>query len=775
MMSVLESVFEFLFKYRPAVFERGEFAFTASRPVVAAAVAGLAIALVAALTYLRVRAKGGPADRGVLLAARAAALAVLLFCLLRPVLVLAAAVPQRNFVGVLLDDSRSMQIADRDGLPRSDFVLRTFDGQQSAVMRALADRFALRVFRYSRATERIESASELTFAGGQTDIAQALDRARQELAAVPLAGLVVVTDGADNAARFEGGRRQDAPALTESLLSLRARGVPVFTVGVGREQFAKDIELGRVEAPRDVLKGTSLLVDVTVAQSGYAGSSVRLQVEDAGRIVAAQEVELPPDGQAAPVRVHVTATEAGPRIFRFRIAPQPGEMVLQNNELEALVNVHDRRERILYFEGEPRFELKFTRRAVADDPNLQLVTLLRTAENKFLRLDVNDSIELVGGFPRTREELFAYRAIILGSVEASAFTHDQLRMIADFVSQRGGGLLMLGGPHAFAEGGYAGTPLADVLPVVLESGEPPGDSSTTELRVEVTPSGATHSATQLAPSERESAARWRALPALTAVNRVQRTKPGATTLLVGAPSAVGARHVVLAHQRYGRGKAIAFPVQDSWLWQMHADIAVDDLTHETFWRQLLRWLTSNVPDQVGVSGARDGVSPGEPVILGAEVSDETFVRVNGAEVVAQVTDPAGARHDVPLEWAVDRDGEYRATFTPAEAGVYALRLEARKGDKVLASAPAYIRAAPQQHEYFDAEMRVSLLERIAEETGGRFYTEATVGSLPEDITYSRSGATVQEEKELWDMPALFLLLVALVAGEWGYRRVKGLA
>ena len=128
----------------------------------------------------------------------------------------------------------------------------------------------------------------------------------------------------------------------------------------------------------------------------------------------------------------------------------------------------DESEKVLYFEGEPRWEVKFVRRAVSDDENLQVVVLQRTAESKFLRLDVDDAEELAAGFPKTREELFRYRALILGSVEASFFTHDQLNLIADFVSQRGGGLLLLGGRNSFREGGYEGTPVAEALPVFLD-------------------------------------------------------------------------------------------------------------------------------------------------------------------------------------------------------------------------------------------------------------------------------------------------------------------
>src|SRR6185503_10463882 len=112
-------------------------------------------------------------------------------------------------------------------------------------------------------------------------------------------------------------------------------------------------------------------------------------------------------------------------------------------------------------------ELKFLRRAVEEDKNLQVVSLDRTAENKYYRQSVSNPDELVGGFPKTREELFQYRAIILGSVEAASFSPEQLRMLADFVSKRGGGLLMLGGRRSFAEGGWGGTPVGEVLPVVM--------------------------------------------------------------------------------------------------------------------------------------------------------------------------------------------------------------------------------------------------------------------------------------------------------------------
>lgn len=766
-----ESSFEFLFKYRPVVFERGEFAFGASgTTTIVLALVFVALAAAAVGAYRTVRAGGNSRDRIVLTSARVLIIAILFVCLLRPSLLLSTAVPQRNVVGVLIDDSGSMSIADGGGETRGEQARRIFAGPDSTLLAALSERFIVRFFRFSDVVQRA-SPTELGFDGGRTLLGMAIEGAREELGGVPLAGLVLVSDGGDNTPAGE-----ERPQLDEAIASLRASSIPVHTVGVGQPRLDRDIEISRASLPREVLEGSVLIADLSVVQRGYAGRTVTLVAEDSGRIVATQEVVLPADGEAAAVRVQVPAMRAGARLLSFRIAPQAGEMIAQNNAQHALVTVQGRREKILYLEGEPRFELKFIRRAVVDDERLQLVTLQRTAEGKFLRLSVDDSLELLGGFPATREELYAYRGVILGSIEASFFTVEQLRMLADFVSERGGGLLVLGGRRALAEGGFAGTPLADALPMELEAGVASRDDGYfAELSVTPSAAGAGHAVTQIDGTEKESAARWTTMPPLSAVNRVGRVKPGATVLLNGTSSAGTGRQPVLAYQRFGRGKTVAFPVQDSWMWQMHADIPVEDMTHETFWRQLLRWLVNGVPGRVSVVASAENVAPGETAALRAEVADAMFRMANDAEAEMVVTSPSGARTELAMDRVAARDGEYAARFTPDETGVHEIRATARRGGETIASDPAFVRVAEPVDEYFDAAMRPAVLRRIASETGGRFYTPATVGTLASDMMYTQSGTTVVERRDLWDMPVVFLLLIGLMAGEWGYRRKRGLA
>jgi uncharacterized membrane protein len=765
----LEAAFTFLFKYQPLIFERGTFALGATRSMRMVVLVAAGVAIYALLTYRSLAAVRGR-RRSMLMGLRVAMLAVALFALLQPMLLLKVSVPQQNFVGVLVDDSRSMQIPDENDDPRGDFVRDQVGRTDGPMLTALAKRFNIRMIRFSTSAERLQSSGDLRFEGTGTRVGEALDRARDELGGLPVAGVVMLTDGADTT---------DA-TIDQPIAGLKAQGIPVFTVGVGRERLTRDVQVSRAETPRRVLKGSSLVVDVVVTQTGYAGAKVPLVVEDAGRVVSTEDITLPDDGESATMKVRFKASEVGPRVFRFHIPGQANEEVVQNNARETLIEVINRRESILYLEGEPRPEPKFLRQSTDADDNLRVALLQRTAlatsemPEKYLRLGLENDQELRSGFPATREELFAYRAIILGTVEASAFTPEQQRMLEDFVDVRGGSLLALGGPLSFAEGGWGGTPLANALPFTLERGVRRPTYPPTALVVRPTPAGANHPATQITDKAADAVAKWRDLPQLTSVNAVGAVKPGATVLLTGLDEK-SHEQPVLAYQRYGRGKTLALPVQDLWLWRMHSKMALDDPTHTNLVQRLVRWLVDGVPDRVMVTAAPERVQKGEPVVITVDVFDPEYKGINDGQVTAHVTSPSGRVEDVPMDWTVERDGEYAARFTPSEDGVHKITVGGSRAGKDLGRGNASLRVAPSDAEYFDAAMRRPLLQRIAEDTGGRFYTAADTSGLVDAITYSGRGITVVEKKELWDMPIALIVLLGLMGGEWAYRRKYGLA
>ena len=766
---MFDKTYQFLFKYQQDVFERGDFVWGSSRWMAGLVLVAAGAGAYALLTYRSVRL--GPRDRAVLTTLRIATLAVLVFSLLRPMLILKVAVPQQNFVGVLLDDSRSMQVSDLEGHTRGNYITRNFGADTSPLLAKLSEKFVVRTYRFSSFTERLNAPSDLSFNGTGTQLGEALTRAKDELAGLPLSGLIVVSDGADTS----------EATLDTSITELKAENIPVFTVGVGEEKMTRDIQVSRVETPRQVLKGSFLVVDVVLTQTGFKGQTLPLVVESEGRVVDTQDVLMPDDGEATTVRVKFKVDEGGLRRFKFRIPEQAGEQVPQNNARENVIEVLDKRIKLLYLEGEPRFEAKFIKQALEKDPNIQVVLLQRTAAatpsspTKFLRLGIDTPDELLEGFPLKEEDLFGYSGLILGSVEASAFTLEQLRMISEFVSRRGGGLLVLGGRRSFAEGGWGGTPVAESLPIALDAAaNAKAGQYFSQVAVEPARAGLAHPIAQLAATEKQSIEAWGKMPRLTSVNPIDTVKPGATVLLKGEDER-GNDQVVLAAQRYGRGKALSFAVQDSWLWRMHATMAETDLTHHHFWQRLLRWVVDGVPGHVEVSSAPERVEPREAVTLTAQVADRKYMDVNDAHVVASVRSPTGVVSEVPLSWTVKRDGEYQAKFAPTEEGAYEVRVTATKNGETLGTSVTHMRAAPSDREFFDPAMRGSLLRRLAEETDGKFFKSGDTTGLSDALTLSGRGVTVVEEKDLWDMPAMFLLLVVFTGGEWLYRRARGLA
>jgi uncharacterized membrane protein len=753
-----------LFKYRLLIYQKGTLAFRPFWPWYVSAFLAAAAILGAYLIYRRTSGAVPAGWRVALTSLRGASFLILLLIFLQPVLILHSVIPQKSFVAVAYDLSKSMEIRDgADRRSRLDVEKELLRASGNPLLEALARKFKLRYFRFSGTADRASGFEDQPRHGGVTDLERSLGQVAAELGSIPISGIVLITDGADN----------HSTNLAATAAKFRAQGIPVYPIGIGSPEFARDTEIMRVSAPRRVLKDAMIEADVSIRTRGYAGRRTRLVVKERDRVLQSQEITLGSDGEVKNTKVLFTGDSAGPRVFSVRIEPLPDEILTENNDQSILIRVVDEQPPVLYVEGEPRWIYGFLRRAAVEDKNLHLVTMLRQANGKLLRQGVESAANLEKGFPSDKAELFHYKGLILGSVEASFFTFDQLRMIQDFVSQRGGGFLMLGGRFSFGEGGYMNTPVEDLLPVSLRAGGA-SEFQDVEFKVRLTGYGYDHPVTRVSVAEVENRKRWEAAPALVGLNPTGGPKPGATVLAQGLiASARGQSPAVLAFQRFGRGKSLALMTASTWRWRMEQDSR--DSFHEMFWRQMLRWLVSDVDDPVGLETDKHSYSLNEAVVLRAAVRDPSFIDLNNAQVSAQVKAPSGQVSTTPLTWDASGEGQYSASFKPMEEGIYEVTAEAFQSSKSLGTAKVNFRVADSTEEFHNAAMNEDLLKRLAAETGGHFYTPRDVSMLPEDISYVNNGASRVEEKELWDMPFLFLLLVGAAGAEWALRKRKGLA
>ena len=754
-------MFEFLFKYPAEYFIEGRFVSVLSWWQLALLPLAIATLAFVALGYFKLQGRTRSRDRITIALLRGMALAVIIFSLSRPLLEVTAQMPQPGVIGVLLDNSISMGLADPDLGQRSDFIRQHFDAESGNLLHGLQQSFDVRLFKFGVTTETIADIGALDFNDGDSNLIQALNFVQASMQGEPLAGLVVISDGA----------LQPDESLDDLLLSLRSAQIPVYSIGVGASRYARDIEISQIKLPNQVLNGSRVMADVSIKQQGYDALPVELLVEDNSRILHKQQLRLKPGIQS--IRIPLAIEDTGPRQLEFHLTAMPDEQITANNSRQAILRVDNRKIRILYYEGEPRFELKFVRRAVTDDENLSVTGLIRTADAKFYRVGIESPEELRNGFPITRDELFSYDAIILGSVENSLLSREQQDMIVEFVSERGGGLLMLGGRHAFTEGGYRDSVLHGISPVVMPDQAQPEFSR--QIKIQPTAAAWVHPALILADSSEKSIARWLTLPPLTMVNPIRRVKPGATLLLSSSATDQDDPYVAMAWQRYGRGRVVAFPVQDSWIWQMHHEIDLEDQTHELLWRQLLRWLVESVPQRLNLELSAQKIHAGGRLKLRSEALQPDFSAQREALPRVILTAPNGSEQTLPLNPHPSLPGVYTGDLPAAEPGDYLAQVELDAAGQVTRSAESRFLVTRAGDEYFNSEMNEKLLRRISEESSGKFFGSKDAEQLVATLDSNPRGSRTLLRLELWDMPILFLLLVGLLCAEWSYRRWRSLA
>jgi uncharacterized membrane protein len=699
--------------------------------------------------------------------------ALVLVVLWQPAITVAELKPQQNIIAVLVDDSRSMGISE-DGSTRQAQAVKAL---QNGVLDSLNRSFQTRLYRVDDVPARIDDLKELQPTAPSTRIGDSLKQLSEETSDLPIGAVVLLSDGGDNA----GGISPDA------ISALRARHIPVHTVGFGREHAQHDVELeDTVIAPR-ALADSRLAAKITFHQRGYAGAKINLTVRDVStnqaKVLAARTVTLGPDGNVQTETLMFDIGGAGAKTLQIAAAPLAGEENTANNTLTRVVNVGSEARRILYIEGEPRWEFKFIHQAEEDDRMVHIASMVRTSENKVLFQGTTEPKELAGGFPTRAEDLFAYQGLIIGSVESGYFTPGQQELIKEFVDRRGGGLLLLGGQFALADGGWNASTIADLLPTVLPT--QPGTfhreadpwRGTTHTTAELAPAGMDSIITRVVDDPAANAVKWKKLPYLMDYEDPGTPKPGAD-VLANMITPEGRKLPLLITEHFGHGRTGIMATGGSWRWQMSSPLG--DTAHDLFWQQLLRWVVSDTPGHVTASVPAQMLLDNGAVTLTAEVRDPQYNPAADAKVEAHILGPSGVSALVEMAPVPDSPGQFQAAWSAPKTGAYLTEVTAQRVDpetgkfKELGRDVLTFQRMDGVAENFHTEQNRELLERVAAQTGGQYWKPADLGKLASGIPFSEGGVTMRETKDLWNLPLVFLVMVLLRFSEWWLRRKWGI-
>ena len=714
----------------------------------------LAVVLVAAAAVAAYRGYARPIiplsvrRRGVLMGLRFAAFLVLVLLLAQPVRLEPAAATDA-VVPVLLDQSRSMAVADVDGGPRMAAAVALI---RDRITPAIGAEFEIELWGFGETLAPADLVSVRAEAR-RSDLWAALDAARTHYASRAVAGIVVVSDGGDT-----GGV---VPQWT---------GPPVFTIGVGAPAVSRDREVLDLTVGQVVVAESVVDLSISVVGHGFGVEPFEVCVLEDGRLVRVLSVTLPADGAVVRHVVPVSPKSETATLYTVEIPVDPTELVSENNVRSVLVRPAGRPRRVLLVEGAPGYEHSFLKRALRDDPGLVVDAVVRKGQNDrgehtfYIKGAAERTRALASGYPATREALFKYDAVILANVEAMLLRPAQIEMTVAFVAERGGGLLVMGA-RSFESRGLHGTPLETVLPLTpRERGRAGGvgllDSADASHRIALTADGETHPIMRLGGSVAATRSRWEAAPTLGTIIPLGSPRPGATVLATATREGAAARPLV-AIQRFGRGRTMLFTGEASWRWKML--LPSTDQTYDMFWKQTARWLAADAPEPVTLR-VEGGRAEGDTLHMDVVVADAVFAPVIDATVRVRVTDPNGDTREVSALLVAGEAGRYVAEVKPTRRGVYQVTAFAARGGVEIGRADAAVLVGGADLELTDPRRQDAVLRRVAEASGGRLLDAARLDEL---VGALRANAALElpTVHDLWDTVWGFLLVVGVLSGE----------
>ncbi len=769
-----------------------------------AALAAIAVcAVILVVYYRRLVIESGWFTAGAVL--KWLAVGLLAFCLTEPLWSSQRARPGANVFLLVADNSQSMKLSDpqTDGT-RNELLHRFLTTTSAPWHTRLEQDFDVRRYVFDSYAKYVADFSTLTASGDRSDLGAMLRSLKERLRDRPVAGILLFTDGNTTDAV--------APADWDSL-------PPIYPVPIGQARGHRDLAITNVTVTTTSFEDAPVTLQAEITQQGFPGATVSCRVEDV-------------DGQPQQTETQTFSGKSTPLVFRFQLRPTAtgvtfyqvraglgeanvafeeaagkSETTLANNVRLMTADRGAGPYRLLYVAGRPNWEYKFLRRALEGDDQLDLTAMIRIAkkEAKFefrsrdgessnplfrgfdrtneeterydqpviVRLNTKSPEELREGFPKTAEALYKFHAVILDDIEAAFFTAEQLSLLERFVSERGGGLLMLGGQESFRQGGYQKTPLARALPVYLDAA--PLIAPTSGYRLGLTREGWLQPWARLRSTEGEEARRIKERAGLMVFNNVSGLKPGASAIADVVDPRGQKQPALVAHQ-FGQGRCAALMVGDLWRWQIEQpeDLrAKDDLGKA--WRQMLRWLIVDVPSRIELKSVSDE-SQGTPLVrLQARLRDDEFRTLDNAAVTMSLTPPAGDPITIPAEPSLSEPGLYEAVTSARPAGAWRASVDVidSEGRPVGDSKTGWA-ADPLSREFERVAPNHPLLAEIAAGTKGRIVEFDEMESFVTNLPQLKAPLTEATTTPVWHHPLMWLAVVVGLCAEWSIRRRRGL-
>jgi uncharacterized membrane protein len=716
---------------------------------------------------------------------------------------------------IMVDDSASASIADQYAEPKERDALQALAGSAVAatdrpspgetgrapaapegtsrlaiakglilkdrakLLRELRGKYRVRIYRVSNSAQNLTEVDRpgdlepavakvraLEAAGTQTRLGDGVRQVLTELRGAPPSAIVLFSDG----------QTTEGESLSKASELAARKGVPLYTVGLGSPEPARDLELSELLVDDVVFVDDAVRFQAKLSARGFAGEKMKVRLKErepgstdpkSDKELETKEVDAPRDGQPERVELVYRPRTTGERTFIVEVEPDPRELQSDNNRIERLVTVRKEKLKVLYVDSEPRYEFRYLKNYLERDESIDLGVVLLSSDTEYSEQDRS----ALPTFPASKDDLFSYDVIIIGDADTSYLSQSQMQNLAQFVTEKGGGVLFVAG-ELFDPLGYRGTPLQDLLPVELGDARNPTavGNSITSFRPELTLEGRANPIFRLGDNEVASMQIWNELPELYWYLEAPRKKPAAQ-VLAEHPTAIGpeGKLPLIVYQFLGAGKVMFHAFDDTWRWRFRAG----DRYFGRFWVQTIRFMARSRlvgNRQAEIQTDRRRYQRGQPIQLRVRFPNPGLVPTGG-EVTIQIERKGQGPRKLTLKLAPGSKNVFEGALPQAAEGEYQVQLLPPPTlDRTIT---AEFRVDPPVSERERIEMNQSELIRAAEQSGGRFYTPLAADSLIKDLPEpSKVLLDTDPPIPLWNTWPVLALFLALITLEWVIRKRK---
>ncbi len=720
----------------------------------------LGIIIFSIYSYLKL-----PKKRILLLSIRSLLLLLMLFIFLEPSLEYVKFNKGKKSIFFFKDTSKSLTLPLKNTENNRFQNLNYFFKNNKIIIDKLRKEYNTIFYSIGTTLKAIDNKHKITPIDDETRIRYSLNKFLQNHTINEISSIIIASDFIDTDEKLTSS--------TGIIRKLIKNKIPLNLI-LPQIKTTKDIFIKKIQYDSYAFVQNTTSIDLEISSIGYKNINKKVFLYRNKEIIDRKTVSLS-DNKNIKISFKFKPKNVGTYIYTVIIPPEKNEELLINNKKDFIINVIRDKIRVVQVVGKPSWDVRFMRQLLKNHPDVDLVSffILRTTNDVYLVPERELSLIPFPAHELFYDRLNSFDLIILQNFNYAPYgISPYLQNIKDFVTKRGGGLVMIGGLNSFTAGGYKGTPIEDILPVNLSSKSAKDSICYKNTHYKITKNGLDSPFFKFANNYKKQKSALAGLPLSEGFNKTT-LKPTATLIAKTDKVCNNKTYPLIATIQSGNGRTMAITTDSQWTWNFHKLI---DITHKQiysyFWDKAIKWLIKD-PDMklIKVSFDANIISKKETLSILIKAYDYHYNPLKNNKLYYQITNIDNDKFLIKKEVKLDNSGTAQILEKIKKNGRYKIEFKTYLKGKLLENSYSMFIVKDKSKEFDNPQINKKFLSEISK------YQNIKILSYDESASKIKIKKLISEITEkkyvpIWDNVYMLLLLILLFLLEIYIKRYK---